>query len=740
MVAFLATTFFLQARHIIGGVITYECLGNDEYEFTMKVYRDCNCSMCAGLDDFAAIGVYKCDVNQNCDPLRQRDTYIREFVPLQKVTSVDQPDYPCLIPPNLCVEEGLYIFRLTLPQSDESYHVSYQRCCRNVTISNLEAPNETGATYTIELTPDAQRLCNSAPAFDNFPPTVICAGAPLEFDHSATDKDGDQLIYSFCKPLTGGTDNTTQALINTCEGAAPTPACPPPYDSVRFVRSLYTAGRPLAGSPVVSINPNTGLITGTPERIGQYVVGVCVEEYRGDTLLSRVFRDFQFNVASCEPTVVADIEATKVLENQEYVVNACGEVDVLINNRSYKREFVDVVRWTFDINGEIQTSSDWSPTFTFPGIGTYQGELILNPNTECGDTANVTVNVFPAIEANFEYEYDTCFANPVQFTDLSRTGGEEIVAWDWSFGDNNGSMEQNPAHQYKIPGDLPVTLRVEDNNECVDIITQPIRYFPVPSLIVVRPSEFDGCAPGTVTFNNLSFPIDETYTLDWDFGDGGSSDEISPTHTYEQEGTYTVSVDIISPIGCETDTIFPDLISVKPSPVANFSFTPNEPNNLEPIVRFDDQSEGAILWEWQFGEEGRSFDRNPTYHFRDTGRYEIKQIVTHPSGCMDTLIQFLDVRPEVTYYLPNAFTPNSDSVNDTYKGVGLMKGATDFEFSIWNRWGELVFQTNNPDEGWNGQKFNSGRSSPNGVYVVAVKYKTPRGEKKELKGFATLIR
>ena len=116
------------------------------------------------------------------------------------------------------------------------------------------------------------------------------------------------------------------------------------------------------------------------------------------------------------------------------------------------------------------------------------------------------------------------------------------------------------------------------------------------------------------------------------------------------------------------------------------------------------------------------------------------QVVTHPSGCTDTLIQILDVIPEVRYYLPNAFTPNSDSKNDEFVGVGLMEGATNFRMTIWNRWGEKIFETTDPGEGWNGRKNNSGRESPNGVYVVIVQFNEPRGERREIKGFATLIR
>jgi gliding motility-associated-like protein len=98
------------------------------------------------------------------------------------------------------------------------------------------------------------------------------------------------------------------------------------------------------------------------------------------------------------------------------------------------------------------------------------------------------------------------------------------------------------------------------------------------------------------------------------------------------------------------------------------------------------------------------------------------------------------VIPEVRYFLPNAFSPNGDGSNDGFRGNGMMEGARDFVFRIWNRYGEMLFETNDPFEAWNGRKNNTGDLSAQGVYVVVVTYTTPRGEKKELRGFATLVK
>lgn len=739
----------LAARHIIGGEMTYKCVGPGRYEFEMLMYRDCYCTDCAPFDDVAYVAVYRC--SGDCSGASQSNPFRRLNVNISRISQVEAPDYPCLIPPDVCVEEGYYTWTLDLPVSTtESYHISYQRCCRNVTVNNLRQPQNQGSTYTVEITPRAQELCNSSPKFKTFPPTVVCQGEPLVYDHSATDADGDQLVYEFCTPLAGGGNRgTTPGTADqyfTCEGARPNPACPPPYKPIDFLLPNYDPVQPLGASlsnkdvPALRIDPNTGVITGTPPTLGQFVVGVCVSEYRNGELLSREYRDFQFNVASCDPIVVADIKEDQVINDQEFLVNSCGEYTIRFVNESYQRSSIDSWEWRFNTNGQDQVYNDWDATVTFPGVGQYEGTLMLNPGTDCGDTARIFVNVFPDINADFSYEYDTCVAGPVQFTDLSETGADRIVSWDWQFGDGEMSDRQNPAHIYRDPGDIPVTLTVTDNNECRESITLPLAYFPVPSLIVIAPSAFNGCAPANIFFDNLSFPIDETYDIRWDFGDGGGSDQISPFYTYEQDGVYTVAVDITSPIGCTTDTVFHDLITVLPSPVAGFRFEPDEPSNIEPEVQFFDQSEGAIARRYEFSTGYTTNVANPTYTFPDTGRYEVLQLVTHPSGCTDTLVQIVDVKPDVRYYLPNAFTPNEDSLNDLYLGKGVLQGIRNFSMTIWSRWGELLFETNNPDEGWNGRKFNAGSPLPNGVYVVIVKFIGPRGEDFEFKHFATLIR
>lgn len=271
-------------------------------------------------------------------------------------------------------------------------------------------------------------------------------------------------------------------------------------------------------------------------------------------------------------------------------------------------------------------------------------------------------------------------------------------------------------------------------------MVQNVNYYPVPPILVVKPEKYKACVPEFIKFTNLSVPIDETYDIRWDFGDGGTSGLISPVHEYVAEGIYTVNLEITSPIGCYISETFPNLITMEASPEAGFSYSPQVVNNINSTVSFSDQSVDASSWYWDFGGEAGSFSRNPTYTFQDTGRQNVMQVVFHPNGCADTSIQVIDIEPIVQFFLPNAFTPNYDGKNEVYKPKGLSEGVQFYSLGIWTRWGEKVFETENPDEGWNGRKYNTGQDLPVGVYMCVLQYRDARNRYNEIREFVTLVR
>lgn len=727
--------------------MVYICNGNGTYDIIMNVYRDCD-SGGANYDDPAFFGIYNGTtlISQITTSATGETVSNHNASPMSVM--IIQPDpNPCTQVTNPpCVQTATYLLdNIPLPSSNQSYTISYQRCCRNETINNIANPGDMGATYTVEITPEAQASCNNSPQFNDFPPIIICSGQYLEFDHSASDPEGDDLVYSFCSPLQGGGNVGTQENPGNPagpNGVKPVPPTGPPYNTVTFLAPTYTPTNPMSGTPQISIDPVTGIITGVPTTLGQFVVGVCVEEYRNGELIGQIRRDFQFNVINCNPVVVADIVEDTLIGDNEFVINLCGETDFDFINESISMTPTVTYEWEFDLgNGNVVTSGDEDLSITFPSIGSYFGTLVVNPELTCRDTAFIFVNVFPPISADFEFEYDTCIAAPTQFTDLSVTGAGNIDSWSWNFGEGSTSNEQNPLFEYMIPGNFMVDLVVRDTNNCTDNVSKPLSYFPAPETLVIDLDGFQGCAPEEVLFDNLSFPIDSTYTIIWDFGDSTTSNQISPIHIYTEPGTYSVSLDVTSPIGCEVAVPFNAVVEIRPSPIAGFSYTPETLSNFQPDAFFTDESQFAEAVQWTFGDGSPPvYVRNPSYTYDEPGVYEVMQVVRHESGCFDTATVVLTSELLVTYYLPNAFTPNNDSKNEVFKGKGFFEGMTGFEMTIWNRWGELLFQTNNPEEGWNGRKNNAGPVEQNGVYVVLVKYVEPSGREIIQKGFVTLVR
>jgi hypothetical protein len=294
---FIASIIELKATHIVGGEMSYTFVTRQDtnrYTFKMKVYRDIiTAQVGAVLDPTANITI------------SQQGRIIRTFgASLLDIKLLDLPQISWLmVPTNFGVEVGSYEWTMNLPVSTQSYTIAYQRCCRNTTVQNIVRPNEVGATYSVEITPEAQRLGNSSPVFGKFPPLFICAQEPINVLQNATDIDGDRLVYRLCSAFEGGT------IANS------TLATPPPFIPIPYVPT-YSANQPMTGVPPLSIDSLTGRIIGRPDRIGQFIVTYCVEEYRNNVLLSKIYRDFQFNVVPCQSPPTGGLAAPVLLTPQ----------------------------------------------------------------------------------------------------------------------------------------------------------------------------------------------------------------------------------------------------------------------------------------------------------------------------------------------------------------------------------------------------------------------------------------
>src|SRR5690606_12620741 len=214
------------------------------------------------------------------------------------------------------------------PFRNGGYILGDQRCCRNETLANIVDPLRTGGTYWVHITQTALQLKNSSPRFLEWPDVYICANKPLSFDHVAVDPDGDSLVYKLCLPHKGATlEQPNPPLYNS-------QISPPPFPYVTW-NPPFGLSNVLGGDPL-AIDPHTGLLTAVPNLVGQFLVGICVEEYRNGVLISEIKRDFQFNVRICSQPPKAFFDPP---------VEECTGLEVSFTNNSLA---AGTFKWYFD--------------------------------------------------------------------------------------------------------------------------------------------------------------------------------------------------------------------------------------------------------------------------------------------------------------------------------------------------------------------------------------------------------
>jgi hypothetical protein len=263
----LITVWGANASHIVGGEMSYVCLGNNDYQINLKLYRDCYNGL-ATYDNPTEISIF--------DGMGNVYTTIPIYFPGSDTLSIISN---CgTLPGNLCIEEATFTTTVNLPPTAGGYKLEYQRCCRSLIIQNIEDPTATGITVVATIPDTALADCNSSPVFNIPPPTAFCAYFPISYDQSATDPDGDSLVYGLCSATNGGSTFYPY----------PIPALS--YSDATYIVPL-SGTYPFFSDPALSIDPATGLITGTITSIGIFDLTVCVKEYRNGSLIATHQRD-----------------------------------------------------------------------------------------------------------------------------------------------------------------------------------------------------------------------------------------------------------------------------------------------------------------------------------------------------------------------------------------------------------------------------------------------------------------
>lgn len=399
--------------------------------------------------------------------------------------------------------------------------------------------------------------------------------------------------------------------------------------------------------------------------------------------------------------------------------------------------------WNF---GDYQSSVDRNPEHTYSKPGRYRYALFAYDANGCLDSvvANGEIRVLESPVAGFTYsptELRMPKNNAVQFTD--RSISTVPLNYRWDFGDTGTLIAQsevaNPMFEYSDSGNFSVRLIV-DNGSCADTAYKTLRVEPAYPLPAFNSSVDSGCQSLQVQFKNESRYANR---FTWYFGDGDKSNEANPVHIYKQSGIFDVKLIAEGPGGVES-VLMKRRVVVFEKPFASFMAGPGVAYLPNAFVQTKNNSAGADAYHWHiFNNKGSSQESSlfePRFKLSDTGRFRIVLVAMNEKGCSDTMEQknVVFVNPEGFIYIPNAYTPNGDELNDLFKpvSVNLLDGG--YSFSIYSRWGELLYLTHEKEAGWDGQY--GGNLCQSGVYVYKVNGRLITGEDVALEGVVHLMR
>ncbi len=386
--------------------------------------------------------------------------------------------------------------------------------------------------------------------------------------------------------------------------------------------------------------------------------------------------------------------------------------------------------------GDGGTSGEISPSHTFINNSSddvyYNVTLATTSVDDCISTSTLDILVYATPLADFTAT-PTYQVLPNSTVNINN---QTIGIWNysWDFWDGTTSNTNQPvSHTYETWGQYPITMIIEGDN-CIDTLIHTI-IIDAPAPIANFIPDAAGCAPLTVQFTNQSLYAD---VFKWNFGDGGTSLLENPQHTFYNPGIYLVTLRIEGPGG--EDLSEERQITVYDTPIAFFKAIPVTVSILDEEVTYYNLSENGNNYYWDFGDGTTDTASQPTHIYNEEGSYDVYLHVTSNKGCVDSLLleNLILAQASCQMLFPNAFSPEiaNSSENETFRP--LYKGIKEYKLEIFNRWGELVFVSNDPEDEWDG--IYKGVLSKQDVYVWKATWVCINDEKYMKVGDVTLLR
>lgn len=416
------------------------------------------------------------------------------------------------------------------------------------------------------------------------------------------------------------------------------------------------------------------------------------------------------------------------------------QLNGLISGGATQGQWISLGSGTFSPSNTVLNSS-YNITQNDIANGFADLVLITTDHGSClegRDTVRINIEDLAVVNAGSNIEIcETVDSVLITGNVMNAPGGTWFTGGTGSFSYNNDILSNyyKPSLADIASGSIRLYLSSTGSSIC-NSITDSIDITLV-SPLAVGFSNTETCIGQPMSFSDTT--VINTGTITdwlWDFGDGTTSASQNPIHIFDNTGTFDVSLTATSSLGCDYEII--RTLTINTAPIAGFTINPN-PAKIEENVNLTDASSGATSWAWTFGDGlGNSNVQNPAYSYTSGGDYIITQIVTSVYGCTDTTSNTITIEDN-SYFpplVPTGFSPNGDGENDQL--VVLGGPFVEIELKVYNNWGNLIFESNDPTLGWDGTW--KGKAQPPGDYIYTVKAITVDGEEFNNNGSVSIIK
>ncbi len=578
----LLSTLSAMARHVAGGELYYEYLGSgtspntSNYRITLRLFRECSSPGPLLENERVNVGIYDNSalVSELSLPMQGSVSRLRLKTEL----------FQCLVGnPEVCYEVAIYTNVISLVNNQNGYVLSRLGCCRIDRISNLAIPLSVGSNYITRIPgtsslPEGQH--NNSPQFRVRDTALVCTNKKFVLDFGAIDADKDDLTYFFCEGFTAASGSNNTPVPRTLS-----------LEPLSYA-SPFNGNQPLGNK--VSIDPVTGIISGTAPPGGQYVVSVCITEWRNGVAIAEHRKDFILKVDDCD-LIEADLP-DKIIK--------CDNNTVLFQNGSTSSAITSYA-WEFGVPSSPNNfSTQPTPTFVYTDTGRYMAHLTVTGPEGCIGTDSTEVLVYPGFKTDFN-STGNCFQNPYLFQDATTTVYGIVNKWKWDFGVDTSltdiSSVKNPSYKYAKGMSVPVTLVSESSKGCIDSIQK---------IITIRDKPLIGLPfKDTVicSIDSLLIPVNGAGTFSWlpntnMLAANTNRPTVFPKDTTKyivtmlENGcvnTDTITVNVVAfitvQLGPDTTICQTDAIILRPNTLASsFAWTPavslNDPTTRNPVA------------------------------------------------------------------------------------------------------------------------------------------------------------